>query len=35
VYGNATRWRPIADANRLHRLRDLQPGLVLGIPTHG
>jgi hypothetical protein len=33
VYGNSTRWRAIADANRLVRVRDLQPGTVLGIPA--
>jgi nucleoid-associated protein YgaU len=33
-YGDATRWRPIADANRLVRVRRLTPGAVLVIP-HG
>jgi hypothetical protein len=32
-YGDATRWRTIADANRLTRVRDLRPGLELGIPA--
>jgi len=33
VYGDAGRWRTIADANRLTSVRDLRPGLQLGIPT--
>ena len=33
-YGDATRWRPIADANRLTRVRRLTPGALLVIP-HG
>jgi nucleoid-associated protein YgaU len=32
-YGNATRWRPIADANRLGDVRRLVPGSVLVIPN--
>jgi nucleoid-associated protein YgaU len=31
-YGDATRWRPIADANRLTRVRRLAPGTALVIP---
>jgi nucleoid-associated protein YgaU len=31
-YGDATLWRPIAEANRLTRLRDLTPGVYLVIP---
>lgn len=31
-YGDATRWRQIADANRLTRVRRLPAGLVLVIP---
>lgn len=31
-YGDATKWRPIADANKLTRLRRLAPGTVLMIP---
>lgn len=31
-YGDATRWRQIADANRLTRVRRLPTGLVLVIP---
>jgi hypothetical protein len=33
VYGDATQWRPIADANRLQRVRTLTPGTVLEIPN--
>ncbi len=33
VYGDATQWRRIADANRLHRVRELTPGTVLEIPN--
>jgi len=32
-YGDATRWRAIANANRLTRVRDLRPGTILGIPV--
>jgi nucleoid-associated protein YgaU len=32
-YGDAARWRPIADANRLASVRDLRPGTRLGIPA--
>jgi hypothetical protein len=32
-YGDATRWRPIADANRLQQVRKLRPGTVLEIPN--
>jgi predicted Zn-dependent protease len=32
-YGDATRWRPIAQANKLTRVRQLQPGTVLVIPN--
>jgi hypothetical protein len=31
-YGDPTRWRPIADANQLSRVRRLRPGTVLEIP---
>ncbi|MBO9323196.1 MAG: LysM peptidoglycan-binding domain-containing protein [Roseiflexus sp.] len=31
-YGDATRWRPIAEANGLERVRELTPGAVLVIP---
>jgi nucleoid-associated protein YgaU len=31
-YGDATLWRPIADANRLENVRRLTPGAVLEIP---
>ena len=31
-YGEADKWRLIADANRLMNLRDLTPGTVLAIP---
>jgi hypothetical protein len=31
-YGEADKWRLIADANRLKSLRDLSPGMVLAIP---
>lgn len=31
-YGDATRWRDIADANRLENPLDLRPGQVLSIP---
>ena len=33
MYGDPTRWRPIADANRLSQLRRLTPGVVLEIPN--
>jgi Contractile injection system tube protein/LysM domain len=33
AYGDAARWRAIADANHLTAVRDLRPGLQLGIPT--
>lgn len=33
VYGDAGGWRTIADANHLTSVRDLRPGLQLGIPT--
>ena len=33
VYGDANRWREIADANRLVRVRDLRPGINLEIPA--
>lgn len=32
-YGDATRWRPIAEANRLTRVRELVPGTILVIPN--
>lgn len=32
-YGDAAQWRPIAEANRLSRVRDLKPGTMLMIPT--
>ena len=32
-YGDATRWRPIAQANRLTHVRDLTPGTVLEVPN--
>jgi nucleoid-associated protein YgaU len=32
-YGDSTRWRAIADANRLRQVRDLTPGMVLVIPN--
>lgn len=32
-YGDATRWRAIADANHLTRVRHLQPGMRLEIPN--
>lgn len=35
TYGDATRWRPIADANRLTRVRRLRPGTILEVPTLG
>jgi hypothetical protein len=35
AYGDAGRWRPIADANRLSSVRDLRPGTRLGIPARG
>ena len=31
-YGDATRWRPIAEVNRLSEVRRLRPGTVLEIP---
>ncbi len=31
-YGDAGKWRAIADANRLHHVRRLRPGTVLAIP---
>jgi nucleoid-associated protein YgaU len=31
--GDATRWRSIADANRLMQVRALTPGTVLVIPN--
>jgi hypothetical protein len=33
AYGDATRWRTIADANHLVVVRDLRPGTRLGIPA--
>jgi nucleoid-associated protein YgaU len=33
TYGDAGLWRTIADANRLTSVRDLRPGLQLGIPA--
>lgn len=32
-YGDATKWRPIADANGIETPRDLQPGTELVIPV--
>jgi len=32
-YGDSNRWRPIADANRLTRVRRLKPGTLLAIPN--
>jgi nucleoid-associated protein YgaU len=32
-YGDSTRWRPIAEANGLERVRELTPGTVLVIPN--
>jgi nucleoid-associated protein YgaU len=32
-YGDSTKWRPIADANQLTRVRRLEPGMVLVIPN--
>jgi Contractile injection system tube protein/LysM domain len=32
-YGDATRWRPIADANNLGAIRHLQPGTTLIVPN--
>lgn len=32
-YGDSTKWRLIADANRLHRVRELSPGTMLVIPN--
>jgi contractile injection system tube protein/LysM domain-containing protein len=32
-YGDSSRWRAIADANRLTQVRRLRPGLVLEIPN--
>lgn len=32
-YGDPTRWRPIADANRLTEVRRLKPGTALAIPN--
>lgn len=32
-YGNANLWRPIAEANKLTRVRDLMPGTMLEIPN--
>ena len=32
-YGDANRWRLIADANRLTRVRQLTPGMMLEIPN--
>lgn len=32
-YGDATQWRPIAEANKLARVRELQPGMILVIPN--
>jgi hypothetical protein len=32
-YGDSTRWRPIAQANRLTSVRRLQPGMMLEIPN--
>lgn len=32
-YGDSTRWRLIAEANRLTRVRDLTPGTILVIPN--
>jgi hypothetical protein len=33
MYGDATQWRRIADANRMQRVRHLTPGTVLEIPN--
>lgn len=33
MYGDSTRWRPIAEANRLPSIRRLTPGTVLVIPN--
>jgi Contractile injection system tube protein/LysM domain len=33
MYGDATQWRRIADANQLRRVRRLTPGMVLEIPN--
>jgi hypothetical protein len=35
VYGDASHWRPIADANRLTQVRRLPTGIQLAIPTRG
>ena len=32
-YGDANRWRLIADANRLTKVRQLTPGMLLEIPN--
>jgi nucleoid-associated protein YgaU len=32
-YGDANRWRLIADANRLTKVRQLTPGMILEIPS--
>lgn len=32
-FGDATRWREIADANRLTRVRHLPPGMILVVPN--
>jgi nucleoid-associated protein YgaU len=32
-YGDATKWRPIAEANRLSQVRRLKPGTVLEVPN--
>jgi len=33
VYGDAAHWRAIADANRLHSVRNLPPGTRLAVPA--
>jgi phage tail protein X len=33
LYGDANRWRLIADANKLTRVRQLLPGMILEIPN--
>ena len=33
AYGDSTRWRPIADANRLRDVRRLTPGARLAVPN--
>ncbi|MGI9148112.1 MAG: CIS tube protein [Chloroflexota bacterium] len=31
VYGDSSRWRAVAEVNRLTRVRDLRPGAILGL----